>query len=341
MRKEIVLAIIAGGVLGLVIAYGAWQANLSLTSGKTSTPAPTAISSGIPTSKIAIAKPLNQEVINLSPTIVSGIAQGNSTLIISSDDKDYVNEASSSGAFEEEVDLTGGLNQIKIFSFDKSGNTSQAQILLVFSTEFGRNKEKPTASATATPTSTSSGNTILEKVQEKIQKVANTSLAYIGTITDITDTTLQIKNEEGQIQQVSPEKEITYLKTTQTTTKEIKFTDLAIGDFIVAMGTKNGNSVLHTSRLLVTNPFKDNDLKTFFGNVTSNQANQLTLKNPKTEEEISLTPQKNLKITKDKNIKSQIAKVSNIEKGTLLIAIGKTNNKAVLEIRHLHILQLP
>ena len=48
-----------------------------------------------------------------------------------------------------------------------------------------------------------SSDSIRQKVQEKIQEALKNPKAYIGTITDKTDTGLQIKATSGDIQQIS------------------------------------------------------------------------------------------------------------------------------------------
>src|SRR5258706_9094544 len=68
MRKEIFFAIIAGGGLGLLIAFGIWRANVMLKprdskSTSTSTKAPTATSFQSGDLKIVIASPFNMAVL--------------------------------------------------------------------------------------------------------------------------------------------------------------------------------------------------------------------------------------------------------------------------------------
>ncbi len=94
------------------------------------------------------------------------------------------------------------------------------------------------AEATFAQTATESGD-IREKVQEKVLAALNKPKAYMGTVTDISETTLQLKNTKGEIKQTS-------------VNEEVKFSDVAIGDFVIAMGFVNSNSVLDTRRILVT-----------------------------------------------------------------------------------------
>lgn len=99
-------------------------------------------------------------------------------------------------------------------------------------------------------TSTESGD-IREKVQEKVLAALNKPKAYMGTVTDISETTLQLKNMKGEIKQISVKEDVSVVNIISTS-KEVKFSDVAIGDFVIAMGFVNTNSVLDTRRILVT-----------------------------------------------------------------------------------------
>lgn len=76
----------------------------------------------------------------------------------------------------------------------------------------------------------------------------------MGTVTDIADSTIQVKTGGGEIRQISANKDEVVVVKTGIANKVVKFTDIAIGDFIVAMGYKNGNQVLDTQRILITPP---------------------------------------------------------------------------------------
>ena len=81
MRKEIIYAIIAGGLLGVVIAFGIWRANLALKVSKTTqdqaTPAPSAEFG------ISLVKPENNQVLTTSTTTLSGATKPGVTVVSS------------------------------------------------------------------------------------------------------------------------------------------------------------------------------------------------------------------------------------------------------------------
>ena len=113
-------------------------------------------------------------------------------------------------------------------------------------------------SAQEDPSPSPTGSVVRDKVQEKVNQVLNNPFAYIGTVTDISGDNIQISkfsldnstvNSSSEIQQITAGDETVYVSIGKTT-KTITFDDVAIGDFVVAMGYKSGNGVLETKRIL-------------------------------------------------------------------------------------------
>jgi hypothetical protein len=137
MRKEIFFAIILGAVFGLVIAFGIWRANVSLkddadstiVSEDSSTPEPLEFG-------VTISEPENNDVITSSSYTFKGITRPNSWLAISAEDDDYIIKSDESGAFEQEVDLASGTNEVVLTVFDENGASNTQKILVVYSTQF-------------------------------------------------------------------------------------------------------------------------------------------------------------------------------------------------------------
>lgn len=325
MRKEVILAIVAGSVLGLVIAFGIWRANLSFSPRKGSVTNPTSIPSSPSDFKITLAKPQSYQVISLTPTIISGVTRESSYVVVSAEDQDYVTKSDNNGQFEIETDLNGGVNQIRVAAFDDSGASAQTNLLLVYSSEYAKDQD---TSATTDQNSTPSADSIRQKVQEKLSQVESNPIATLGTITDLTDNTIQIKTQAGEIQLVSLDKiNTTFIKTTKDVIKEIKFSDLAIGDFIVAMGTKNGNGILQAKRVLITDPLKETTRNVVFGQVlVTDKLTKLTLKNPKDGKTYSIEPDDQIKIIDLVNAKGPATRFSHIDQGDTIIAVGSSSD---------------
>ncbi|MEK7550341.1 MAG: hypothetical protein AAB535_00945 [Patescibacteria group bacterium] len=217
MRKEVVWAIIAGVLFGLVIAFGVVRVNSTLKPSGQKQEASAVPQSIINEFKITLSKPENEDVITQDFVLISGITSPKVQVIISAEDADYIVLTDQKGLFEKEIKLISGLNQIKITAVDPTGSQSVEKVLVVYSSAFE------------------------EKEGDRLEKAANKPKAYLGIVTDITDSTIQIKTTSGEIRQISITSDVTFVKI-----------EPAIGDFIVAMGYRNGNQVLNAQRILIT-----------------------------------------------------------------------------------------
>ncbi|MDO8641570.1 MAG: hypothetical protein Q7R33_08560 [Nitrosarchaeum sp.] len=303
MRKEIFFAILAGGAFGLLIAYGAWKLNSSLKPKPTNQASATANPkiTTIPTStdfKIILTKPNNLSVLTESPTILSGVTNPDSYVIVSNEISDTITNASSSGAFNIDVELDGGINQIVITAFNADGNSTSANLQIVYSGQFK----------------------------------STDGLAYTGVVTDITDSIIQIKNENGDIQQISGDKDADYIKLTNNTSKVITAADVAIGDYLVAMGAKNTNNILDSTRILITDALVKTNRKAFLGNVTDSSAvGKLIMMNNKTNETITVTPS-------DDIVLEGVNRFSEINDDDKLIVVGEFK-EGIIEARTIKVLE--
>lgn len=258
MRKEVLFAVLAGSVLGLIIAFGIYRANLLM---KRNPAPPASEQTPAPASalNIALAKPENEDVLTQAPVEFSGITKPNAWTIVSTEDNDYLVTSQDDGSFKADADLAGGADQIVASVIDTLGAKAQSKLLVVFSTEFAKYLTiNPSPPPEATSTSTAEG--VREKVLEKIEKALQNPKSYLGTVTDIAEQTIQVKSLSGEIKQISFDKDLAEVIKTTPTPRVIKTTDIAIGDFIVAMGFKNGNGVLSAKRILVTEALKSLDL---------------------------------------------------------------------------------
>lgn len=319
MRKEVIAAIVTGIVLGVVVAFGVWRANVAFkpegqngqNQSSTPTPEPTKAENG----GITIAKPQQNQVVVETPVIISGITRANSWVAISTEEEDYILKSDENGEFEQEIELVGGVNQLVISAFDEKADESKSNLLLVYSTEFKLPGEP-------TPTSQEEGSedSVSEKIKEKIREASILPLTYLGTITDIADTTIQTKTLSGEISQVSVNDDTEYVKINAKTEK-IEFADLAIGDFIVAMGFKDENEVLETSRLLVTDPVSPPGRKVVYARVLEVQRSELVVQLAN-EEQINIEQADSLEILNV--VDGELADIdfSELNQGDTIIASG-------------------
>lgn len=133
MRKEILFAIGAGGIFGLIIAFGVWRLNKTVTPNENIN---TEASSTPNVSGITIASPNEKQVITESPVKVSGITKPDSVVVVSGEQDDAVSMASETGEFEVEIELESGINQIIVTSFQNGVNVGEQKLTLIYSSVF-------------------------------------------------------------------------------------------------------------------------------------------------------------------------------------------------------------
>lgn len=130
-------------------------------------------------------------------------------------------------------------------------------------------KVTPTATPSAAPIQDSStSSAVRDKVRQAIENLSHKPKAVIGNLDQVSDSTLQIKLEDGKLIQVATTQDTTYSRVSKTKRTDIKFNDLTIGDFTVALGFKNGNDVLEAKRVISYEAEPANNNKVFFATVT-------------------------------------------------------------------------
>ncbi|PIP85377.1 hypothetical protein COT86_03195 [Candidatus Collierbacteria bacterium CG10_big_fil_rev_8_21_14_0_10_43_36] len=136
MRKEILLAVIFGIILGGVILYGINLANKSATNlneNKTSaTVAP--ISTPTPIQKsLSIVSPQNHSVTSDKLITITGRATPDSNITVISEIDDLIIETSPAGTFSAQINLIGGENTITVTEL-KSDNTTITEAITIIQT---------------------------------------------------------------------------------------------------------------------------------------------------------------------------------------------------------------
>jgi len=146
----------------------------------------------------------------------------------------------------------------------------------------------PTASPSAQPTTAESEKTkeIRDAIKEKVNEIKEKieKRAYVGTISQITDSTFTLDNFRGK-QRVRLTEETTIIGADK---KEIKSKDLAVDNKVIAMGTLGDNEILEAKRVVVTVPPKTVPAKrlVFAGQITKvdSKSSLLTLADFKNSE---------------------------------------------------------
>lgn len=270
MRKEVFFAIVAGILIGLVIAFGAWKISQMIKKPGISQSEKKVIP---PQNKIdlSVSNLYDYDVITDSPYLLSGISKPKTAIVVSTIESDFYSLAGDDGSFEIEIDLPAGLSEIVV---------NGKKFTVVYSSEFKKyldvNSESETPEATESAEAKSPAEAIREKIKEEISTKSQKTTSYVGTITDISSGTIQIKSVQGDIKQMSLADDTSFINTLKKNA-EIKSTDLAIGDYIVAMGFINGNKVLDTKRILIAEPTVKNNFEAIFGTISSLTKTKLTI----------------------------------------------------------------
>ena len=141
------------------------------------------------------------------------------------------------------------------------------------------------------------------------------------TVTDISENTLQIKSSGGEIEQISVSADTSALAMGNTN-KEVKVADVAIGDYIVAMGFMNGNGVLDTKRILITSPDEATNRMAIFVKVSEDNNTSLTTQIIRTGEDKKVSPQRTAAIFLISEGEASKITFARINLDDTLVAIG-------------------
>jgi len=282
MRKEVLFAILAGAILGIIIAFGVWRANISLQKEVveiTPTPTPTSQSAKL----LTVAKPENYQVITSIPTSVTGISAVNSHVVISTDNDDFLIKTNNKGEFQKDIELNAGFNSLQFSLIGE--NIYSENISLIYSTQLEKTDDQdlePDPEAT---------DAVRQKVQEKLNKASEILFAYTGVVTDISENTLQLKNNDLGILQVSYNKETDFAEDGKDI---LQSSDIAIGDYLLAMGSKNSETmVLNAIRVVVTEETKFTPWTVVIGSISELGSKNIVITTSSETSDLTLTKKSN------------------------------------------------
>lgn len=147
MRKEILIAIVAGIAFGLTIAFGVWRANSALQNTGKSLNSQNADGDQNAEAvnsdqlKLVLAKPEEKDVVTQNPVTLEGITKPGSWVVVSDDQDDIMVKTESDGTFSASFELVGGINSLVVTAVDDNGNTISQNLNLVYSTEIAEDNE--------------------------------------------------------------------------------------------------------------------------------------------------------------------------------------------------------
>ena len=151
VRKELVLAITLGALLGFSITAAIWLAKekrlpfswpQSEEKTVTVTPKETTETTTSPTPSpnqkrkifLKITEPENEAVVNQEELLIKGETLPQATVIIVWEEGEDILLANDQGQFETEITLVGGENEIEISAYDDDGNQASEVLTITYST---------------------------------------------------------------------------------------------------------------------------------------------------------------------------------------------------------------
>ncbi|MEO8581828.1 MAG: hypothetical protein ABI425_04635 [Patescibacteria group bacterium] len=163
MKKEAIFAIIMGVIVGLGITFGIYKLKKSSATStedqlkkidQQATPTPSADAN----QKLLITSPKDESILTSTTLRVSGSAEPNEMIVVFINDKEYITQADSIGAFAQDVELDAGGNILQFTAIASDGKqTSVTQNVVVSSVSLDEAVEaapedQASSSAKATPT---------------------------------------------------------------------------------------------------------------------------------------------------------------------------------------------
>jgi len=309
MRKEVIFAIIFGILIGLIVAFGLLRVNGVIKQNsddlnRTSVEGGEQNNADNPGSNsITLLKPIDRQVSGSSTIAVAGVTREENFIVATGGTYDFVSQSRKDGTFDFEYGLEPSYNLVNICSVSSDNQRSNTKLELVYSSE---------------ATQKETDDDIDDKVENKVENVQNTPEFFQGTITDITDGGIQIKTKEGEIKQISFSTGSTSFAKIGKTTTKITIADIALGDYIIALGYKEDNGLLNAFRILVTQPIAAEDIKIFFGTVLNKNKTEMVV-SEKNSGNINIEIDNNTKTFKGVLINPERVRYTDVKEDNLVI----------------------
>lgn len=140
MKKEVLIAVVSGLVLGLIITFGVYTTNRSLEqqrqkkASEQETSNQPATSSSTVNKKLSIISHENYDLVNQSEIILTGIAWPGAVIAIITEGDEFLILGDDQGNFTINLKLIKGFNEIKVIATDETKETQQQDLVITYST---------------------------------------------------------------------------------------------------------------------------------------------------------------------------------------------------------------
>lgn len=138
MKKEVIVAIVVGFSLGLIITYGVYRAQKSITQKAAQdeiveTQEPTIQNNEPASNLLSITQPENGTITDKDTITVGGIAQKNALVTVINKIDEKATQADELGNFTIDLKLEQGPNHITISTFNEKGVRQEKDLYVVYS----------------------------------------------------------------------------------------------------------------------------------------------------------------------------------------------------------------
>ena len=135
MKKEALLAICIGIVVGLGVTFGIYKIRQRFTP-TSQTPINNLNGSVVEATpstseKLFITTPQNESVLNESEITLSGTTESQEMVVIFVNDRDYITQADDIGAFAVKIQLDEASNVIQVVSLSSDGSEEKKDLVVV------------------------------------------------------------------------------------------------------------------------------------------------------------------------------------------------------------------
>jgi hypothetical protein len=178
-------------------------------------------------------------------------------------------------------------------------------------------------------------NQTRERVLQRVNQIRQNPKAVLGTVTDKTETTLQVQPEKGNIQFISINGGTSYSRV-DTKVSEIKYDDIGIGDFIAALGQKDANEVLVAKKILLSPRPETPKIKPFLCTVTDTGRNSIDITS--NQEIYTVRIGTNTRLTTGPVDKPRTIRLTTVEEDDKCVVFGSVDGKTI-DTRRVHILE--
>jgi hypothetical protein len=255
MKKEVIIAIISGLVLGLVITMGIYTANQSLNvqrAKKLQQNAPTPITPPLTNNQaVNVTSHENFDLVENPEQTLSGVAWPEAVVALIGDGDTQLVQADAEGIFTFSTRLLKGFNEISVIASDENGVSQTQNLVLTYSTNkierLSAGGIKPVYAAEET--ASAEADSLTDKIKERLQDTAAESLtsikeqltqknasprkkAYIGKLASLNQFSLTLTYKDQHFN-VNTTAETVYVKGVAAA---LNREALNPGDFVIAMG---------------------------------------------------------------------------------------------------------